>query len=103
MSGFEFSFSLFGLLFFPIIMLPRSISTLVTANVSLRRIEAFLQEEELDADATPAAVGAARGDLPRGAVLLEDAWLTWEGVKRGQAGAAAAARVPVFVSPRKHQ
>ena len=42
--------SLFNILKFPISMLPRLISSIVQASVSLKRLSTFLQNDELDPD-----------------------------------------------------
>ena len=56
--------SLFNILRFPLAMLPNVINNLVEANVSLKRIQDFLESEDLDPSAvlrseTPAAPGEA--------------------------------------------
>ena len=42
--------SLFNILRFPLSMLPNLISSLVQANVSMKRLSTFLQQDEIDPD-----------------------------------------------------
>jgi len=102
-----FSLSLIGLLYFPIIMLPRSIQMLLQVGVSIRRIESFLQAEEIDANNTPQALGENDPDLETGGIVLRDAWLTWESTDEradnaAKDGAAAAAAAATGSSPVPH-
>ncbi len=84
-----FSLSLIGLLYFPIIMLPRSIQMLLQVSVSIRRIESFLQAEETDAHSTPQAIGERDSNMDKGAITMQDAWLTWESAEERKQNAAA--------------
>jgi len=53
--------SLFNILRFPMSMLPRLISSIVQASVSLKRLNTFLQNDELDPDNVHNIEGAAVG------------------------------------------
>ena len=87
-----FSLSLIGLLYFPIIMLPRSIQMLLQVGVSIRRIESFLQAEETDPHTTPQALGNSDPNLEKGAINIQDAWLTWESAQERKDNAEADAK-----------
>jgi ABC-type multidrug transport system fused ATPase/permease subunit len=86
-----FSLSLIGLLYFPIIMLPRSIQMLLQVTVSIRRIESFLQAEEMDIHSTPQALGGNNAALAVGQITLQDVWLTWESAEERAESAQAKA------------
>ena len=55
--------SLFNILRFPISMLPRLISNIVQASVSLKRLTTFLLNDELDPDNVHNIEGAATGKM----------------------------------------
>jgi len=53
--------SLFNILRFPMAMLPNLISSLVQANVSMKRLSTFLQHDEIDPDNLETREQAAGG------------------------------------------
>ena len=55
--------SLFNILRFPISMLPRLISNIVQASVSMKRLTTFLLNDELDPDNVHNIEGAATGKM----------------------------------------
>ncbi|KAJ8319362.1 hypothetical protein KUTeg_004453 [Tegillarca granosa] len=66
------SLSLFNILRFPLSMLPQVISSLVQANVSLKRLEKFLNHEELDSSAVQHDISAKH------AISMENCTVTWD-------------------------
>ncbi|CAG5119557.1 unnamed protein product, partial [Candidula unifasciata] len=66
------SLALFNILRFPLSMVPNVITTLVQTNVSLQRIQKFLDNPELD----PGCVD--RQDSGKSAVVIENASFAWE-------------------------
>ncbi|CAK8671759.1 unnamed protein product [Clavelina lepadiformis] len=66
------SISLFNILQFPLIMLPMMISSLVQANVSLKRLQRFLCNEELDLD------NVDRNPTSGPVISIENGTFTWD-------------------------
>lgn len=88
--------SLFNILRFPLAMLPNVINNLVEAKVSLKRIQDFLESEDLDPSAvlrteTPAAPGEAAVSFTGNATF---SWLTAPVTSTNHAPLPALARPP---------
>ncbi|XP_033117760.1 multidrug resistance-associated protein 1-like isoform X2 [Anneissia japonica] len=65
------SLSLFNILRFPLIMFPNIISNIVQSSVSLRRLERFLKQDELDLNSVEHC------DMPGQAVVVDNATFSW--------------------------
>eukprot|EP00958_Prasinococcus_capsulatus_P017639 scaffold2004_cov420-Prasinococcus_capsulatus_cf.AAC.4 len=65
--------TLFDQLRFPLTMVPRQVAQVVTARVSVNRIEAFFAMEEM----TPSHQHSRKSSVPIGAVQVSDATFTW--------------------------
>ncbi|XP_063816842.1 ATP-binding cassette sub-family C member 3 isoform X2 [Pseudophryne corroboree] len=66
------SLSLFNILRFPLNMLPQVISNLAQASVSIKRIQNFLANDELD----PSAVNKDK-TIPGNAIIIQNGTFTW--------------------------
>ncbi|XP_065898603.1 multidrug resistance-associated protein 1-like isoform X2 [Dysidea avara] len=68
--------SLFNILRFPMSMLPRLISSIIQASVSLKRLTTFLQNDELDPDNVHNIEETTVGD--EDAVVIHNGSFTWD-------------------------
>ncbi|KAK7506164.1 hypothetical protein BaRGS_00002276, partial [Batillaria attramentaria] len=66
------SLSLFNIMRFPLSMLPNVITNIVQASVSLKRLQKFLDNEELDSDAVQ------RDPQSKAAVKIENGTFSWD-------------------------
>ena len=89
-----FALSLIQLLYFPILMLPRSASVIIQVNVSMKRIASFLAAGEIAADSLPSTVGAGDASLDTGAISIQDGWFSWESKTPTSAAKAGEAAPP---------
>lgn len=64
-----FALSLFNLLFWPVMLFPRSLSSVIEANVSLKRLESFLLAEEGDFTHAPVDTASAFESEDSGTIL----------------------------------
>nr|KAG5713488.1 hypothetical protein BaRGS_025036 [Batillaria attramentaria] len=70
------SLSLFNIMRFPLSMLPNVITNIVQASVSLKRLQKFLDNEELDSDAVQ------RDPQSKAAVKIENGTFSWDRVDK---------------------